>query len=56
MAGTVRTGIVGATVTQGGGWGAKAHVPALPPCVPTRNPHTPKEIPDGDYRFPGPRL
>src|SRR2546428_9729188 len=31
MANTIRTGIVGATVTQGGsGWGANAHVPALP--------------------------
>src|SRR2546430_4343445 len=30
MADTIRTGIVGATVTQGGsGWGANAHVPAL---------------------------
>ena len=30
MANTIRTGIVGATVTQGGsGWGANAHVPAL---------------------------
>lgn len=30
MAETIRTGIVGATVTQGGsGWGAHAHVPAL---------------------------
>src|SRR5206468_12641671 len=30
MADTIRTGIVGATVTQGrSGWGANAHVPAL---------------------------
>jgi predicted dehydrogenase len=30
MAGKIRVGIVGATVTQGGsGWGANAHVPAL---------------------------
>ncbi|MFN8557954.1 MAG: Gfo/Idh/MocA family oxidoreductase [Dehalococcoidia bacterium] len=30
MAGTIRVGIVGATVTPGGsGWGANAHVPAL---------------------------
>src|SRR2546428_1774231 len=30
MADTIRTGIVGATATQGGsGWGANAHVPAL---------------------------
>src|SRR5262245_6930890 len=30
MTDTIRTGIVGATVTQGGsGWGANAHVPAL---------------------------
>src|SRR4029450_13543721 len=30
MADTIRPGIVGATVTQGGsGWGADAHVPAL---------------------------
>ena len=30
MADTIRTGIVGATVTQGGsGWGTNAHVPAL---------------------------
>ena len=30
MADPIRTGIVGATVTQGGsGWGANAHVPAL---------------------------
>src|SRR5574341_2248689 len=30
MADTIRTGIAGATVTQGGsGWGANAHVPAL---------------------------
>ena len=30
MADTIRTGIVGATLTQGGsGWGANAHVPAL---------------------------
>ena len=30
MAGRIRVGIVGATVTQGGsGWGANAHVPAL---------------------------
>jgi predicted dehydrogenase len=30
MTHTIRTGIVGATVTQGGsGWGANAHVPAL---------------------------
>jgi predicted dehydrogenase len=30
MADKIRTGIVGATVTQGGsGWGANAHVPAL---------------------------
>src|SRR5262245_50241148 len=37
MADTVCTGIVGATVTQGGsGWGANAHVPALhllPDCT-----------------------
>ena len=24
--------------------------------LPTRKPHTPKELPDGDHRFPGPRL
>ena len=30
MADKIRTGIVGATVTQGGsGWGANAHAPAL---------------------------
>src|SRR5438093_3614989 len=30
MAGTIRVGLVGATVTPGGsGWGAHAHVPAL---------------------------
>src|SRR5207245_5843977 len=30
MAGTIRVGLVGATVTPGGsGWGANAHVPAL---------------------------
>ena len=30
MAGRVKVGIVGATVTQGGsGWGANAHIPAL---------------------------
>jgi predicted dehydrogenase len=30
MTNTIRTGIVGATVTQGGsGWGANAHIPAL---------------------------
>ena len=89
MADTIRTGIVGATVTQGGsGWGANAHVPALhllpdytlqavctahkearraPAAGPlleavgttsvhTTKPRTPKELPDGDHRFPGSRL